>query len=422
MSTAATAVLLSLCGTCTMSTSIVTRNAVEAPLYPGRLAGGTPGVFGRAHAGRLPSLLSLSGGASSRPDAPTASLPPTMSRRIGNRGPQDKTKKDEEVEGDTGSADASDWNGKSSQTNPKSLDPSQILPSHTKGGSIVSALLMALRTHLPPRQIARLALSGCQIGILYGLFRLTWQAVQEAWEEVSEELEGMGGGGGSGGGVGVQEEHDRVWLDHAGVEAAVQHQATLLRIPNGLEEGNTSDENNDTSKQKVRRRGKRYVASFNTASELARRLRAAGMPMALPPDLDPNVLANTPNSVQHVLKSLTRTEGRLLSSTLLSPADDDDFGKESAVSSDTDARREQINGMWNSIGGLGDVKDSLLDLVFPLLMNQSGENSYYGGLLSNPPGVLLYGPPGTYQVLYLLRRYVAIPLLSPSSTKPYSPF
>jgi len=137
------------------------------------------------------------------------------------------------------------------------------------------------------------------------------------------------------------------------------------------------------------------MASFATASELARRLRAAGMPVALPPDLDPNTLATTPNSVQHVLKSLTRTEGRLLSSTLLSPADDVDFGIGAGpAASDTDARREQINDMWNSVGGLGDVKDSLLDLVFPLLMNQSGENSYYGGLLSNPPGVLLYGPPG----------------------------
>ena len=59
--------------------------------------------------------------------------------------------------------------------------------------------------------------------------------------------------------------------------------------------------------------------------------------------------------------------------------------------------------MWNSIGGLDHVKDGLLDLVFPILHRQqqqqqqnlaaSGPDSY-GGLLSNPPGVLLYGPPG----------------------------
>ena len=280
------------------------------------------------------------------------------------------------------------------------LDPSQVLPSHTRGGSLVGGLFMALRTHLPPRQIARLALSGCQIGILYVLFRLTWQAVQEAWEEVSEELDGMGaGGGGGGGGVGVKEEHDRVWLDHAGVEAAVQHQARLM-VAQQTNVANAELE--EINKQRNRPRGKRYTASFTTATELARRLRSAGMPMALPPNLDPTVLANTPNSVQHVLKSLTRTEGRLLSSTLLSPADDGDFGiGKGPVASDADARREQINDMWNSIGGLGDVKDSVLDLVFPLMMNQAsgGESSYYGGLLSNPPGVLLYGPPGCGKTL-----------------------
>ena len=67
-------------------------------------------------------------------------------------------------------------------------------------------------------------------------------------------------------------------------------------------------------------------------------------------------------------------------------------------------------------GGLGDVKESLLDLVFPMMMipqqqedsndgaegeqqqQQQGDGlsskSYYGGLLGNPSGVLLYGPPG----------------------------
>ena len=399
---AATALLLGLTG-------ITAMNEVEAAaLFRGPLLGGVRGVSGweRTDRRQLLHVLSLLGGANdARPEASTVP-PPSATRISGDHHFHEKGGKDvedEEHEDPVGRTAPEDSNNKPNQpTHSEHLDPSQVLPSHTKGGSLVGGLLMALRTHLPPRQIARLALSGCQIGILYVLFRLTWQAVQEAWEEVQEELDGVGGGsGGGGGGVGVQEEHDRVWLDHAGVEAAVEHQAKMMIIQNaddgsGDEKENAHNEGGpNAGKQRARPRGKKYMTSFSTASELARRLRAAGMPMALPPGLDPSALANTPNSVRHVLKSLTRTEGRLLSSTLLSPADDIDFGAGSAdVSSDTNTRRDQINDLWNSIGGLGNVKDSLLDLVFPLLMNQSGDDSYYGGLLANPPGVLLYGPPG----------------------------
>lgn len=401
---AATALLLGLNGITAMS------EVEAAALFHGPLAGGVHGVSVRERTDRrqLLRVLSFSGGANdARPDAST--VPPAATTRIagarhsqGKEGKEGKKVQDEGKNAGAENAPENSNNEPNQAANSKHLDPSQVLPSHTKGGSIVGGLIMALRTHLPPRQIARLAASGCQIGILYVLFRLTWQAVQEAWEEVQEELDGVGGGsGGGGGGVGVQEEHDRVWLDHAGVEAAVEHQAKLMTMQNtddGLGEGNTNNNGGpNTGKQRARPRGKKYMTSFTTASELARRLRAAGMPMALPPDLDPNVLPNTPNSVQHVLKSLTRTEGRLLSSTLLSPADDANIGAGSAdtsISPDANARRDQINELWNSIGGLGNVKDSLLDLVFPLLMNQSGEDSYYGGLLSNPPGVLLYGPPG----------------------------
>lgn len=399
---AATALLLGLTG-------ITAMNEVEAAaLFRGPLLGGMHGVSVRERTDRRQLLhaLSLSGGSNdARPEAST--VPPAATTRIaGARHFHEKGGKeieDEEQEDAGGTTAPEDSNDKPNQpTQSKHLEPSQVLPSHTKGGSLVGGLLMALRTHLPPRQIARLALSGCQIGIVYVLFRLTWQAVQEAWEEVQEELDGVGGGSSGGGtGVGVQEEHDRVWLDHAGVEAAVEHQAKMMIMQNtddgpGDEKENAHNNGGpNAGKQRARPRGKKYMTSFTTASELARRLRAAGMPMALPPGLDPSMLANTPNSVQHVLKSLTRTEGRLLSSTLLSPADDVDFGAGSAdVSSDTITRRDQINDLWNSIGGLGNVKDSLLDLVFPLLMNQSGDDSYYGGLLANPPGVLLYGPPG----------------------------
>ena len=101
--------------------------------------------------------------------------------------------------------------------------------------------------------------------------------MQEAWEEVQEELDGVGAGSGGGsGGIGVQEEHDRVWLDHAGVEAAVEHQAKLMLVQNTDEgSGEENAHNNvgpNAGKPRARPRGKKYMTSFSTASELARRL------------------------------------------------------------------------------------------------------------------------------------------------------
>ena len=260
----------------------------------------------------------------------------------------------------------------------------------------------------------------------YYLLRTTWDAVSEALQEVAADLEGLGGGGGmGGGGVAAREEHDRTWLDGDGVdeavEAAIEAEIEMTRRAAaeadtdadaedaGAEAdaaGGSTDANEEAAARggrppPARRRSRRAATSYATASDLARRLRASGMPLVLPPDLDGGRGAG--GSVRGVLRSLTQTEGRLLSSTLLSPADGKGGeGGESLVLPDRD-RRERITEMWNSIGGLDHVKDGLLDLVFPILHRQqqqqqqnpaaSGPDSY-GGLLSNPPGVLLYGPPG----------------------------
>ena len=292
------------------------------------------------------------------------------------------------------------------------LEPSQVLPHTTSSGSILSGIYLALRGHLPPpHKIARMGLTGCQIGLCYFLLKATWQAIAEALEELSEDMDGLGGGGG--GGIGVKEEHDRTWLDGQGVEEAVRAttsaDAAISASGNTMNEagqdgeaqGTTISTSNATppaAASSPKRRSKRYVTSYETASDLARRLRASGMPMVIPTNVPSHIQDNSPKSVQHVLKSLTKTEGRLLSSALLSPADDGDDGILAAGSSAAQDRQSRMTSMWNDIGGLGDVKDGLLDLVFPLLMNQAhgGSNgeSYYGGLLSNPPGVLLYGPPG----------------------------
>jgi len=139
------------------------------------------------------------------------------------------------------------------------------------------------------------------------------------------------------------------------------------------------------------------------------------MDLACPPPSGSFV--NPPPTVRHVLKSLTRTEGRLLSNALLSPIDGGGDVAANVVGGDTETlerKQKRISQMWNDIGGLEHVKEALLDLVFPMLMlkqqttdklegstastavtaGTESSSSYFGGLLSNPPGVLLYGPPG----------------------------
>ena len=175
----------------------------------------------------------------------------------------------------------------------------------------------------------------------------------------------------------------------------------------------------------------------STTSNLALRLHSAGLPIAIEQDEDSNRIKN----VQSILKSLTRTEGYLLSNSLLSPIDlqheNGNIGTNTMKTSSSmnsfgygnknESEDDEIVQLWNSIGGLDDVKEGLLDIAFPLMAifqqqqqeqlqqqhlkhNHQSEieedddcdiirtnihdSSYYGGLLSNPPGVLIYGPPG----------------------------
>lgn len=258
-----------------------------------------------------------------------------------------------------------------------------------------SALSLLLRQYFPPARIIRIALTATQLGIAWYLCKAFWEAFSESIEELSQ-MDSDGGVGAA-----TQEEHDRPYLTEEGVDAAT---------------GSTPQDNADGQGS-----GKRHrvatAASAVASSDLARRLLASGMPMDLARPPPSGTFTSAPPTVRRVLKSLTRTEGRLLSNALLSPIDNSgDFVADTVGSTGESAelKQQRIARMWNDIGGLEHVKEALLDLVFPMLMLKQRTNhlsnddpshastaggadsppSYFGGLLSNPPGVLLYGPPG----------------------------
>eukprot|EP00573_Skeletonema_grethae_P006932 CAMPEP_0201710422 /NCGR_PEP_ID=MMETSP0578-20130828/58624_1 /ASSEMBLY_ACC=CAM_ASM_000663 /TAXON_ID=267565 /ORGANISM="Skeletonema grethea, Strain CCMP 1804" /LENGTH=458 /DNA_ID=CAMNT_0048199453 /DNA_START=1 /DNA_END=1377 /DNA_ORIENTATION=+ len=151
------------------------------------------------------------------------------------------------------------------------------------------------------------------------------------------------------------------------------------------------DQNDDDDSFNNGNNEKSFTPKTAATRELAARLRSAGILYAKEASSDEK------RTVESIVKSLTRSEGNVLSQTLLTPLDGGIVDGEKQQSADSAA--EAATQAWNNIGGLADAKESLLDLAFPLLptspMPGFEKNAgYYGGLLANPPGVLLYGPPG----------------------------
>lgn len=215
------------------------------------------------------------------------------------------------------------------------------------------------------RNAASLAISGVQFGICFYLVREIWKAIVEMFDEL-EHGSSI---------VSMIEDNDMPCMSEDTADSLVDNLSREL-LGNSTS-SSIKDSRNDRKKKNSRLQ--KHSAYF---SDLASRLHDSGLPLSNSHGKGKNV--------RQVLKSLTRVEGRLLASTLLSPSFTID------VSNGNRKRSVDMVKAWTQVGGLEDVKEGMLDLVFPLMEQIQGQNdpNYYGGLLSNPPGVLLYGPPG----------------------------
>ncbi len=232
-------------------------------------------------------------------------------------------------------------------------------PSVAIGGSL-SILQNILANSAGP--ILRSSTKLAQLAICCYMAKTSWTVMKEVWEELSEEFSSSLPR--SRGGSDVREEQDMPYADE-----------DALGQNDDDSSNNGNNENSFTPKTATR--------------ELAARLRSAGILYASE--------SEEKRTVESIVRSLTRSEGNVLSQTLLTPLDGGIVDGKKQQTADSAA--EAATQAWNNIGGLADAKESLLDLAFPLLptspMPGFEKNSgYYGGLLANPPGVLLYGPPG----------------------------
>ena len=317
------------------------------------------------------------------------------------------------------------------------------------GGGAMSALLrrLALSSSQASGPIALRCVAFCaRFAIATYIARATWDVAREAWEEVREEVASSrrrrrtGGGGDDD--DDAREEQDMPYADvdalsrdrrrAEGGEGDVDDGGDGERV-NGRIRGPRRADTGDGRRRRSRRDGDNdddddddeeggsHPTPRTTATRvLAARLLSVGIPYASEASSSDGVDANDAGdgpddgpahrratvTVEGIMRSLTRAEGNLLSQTLLSPSDYGGGvggGGRAGPSSPAAAA-----AAWNAIGGLSDAKESLLDLAFPLLPMRSSDPSddvdggdgnnaddgHYGGLLANPPGVLLFGPPG----------------------------
>lgn len=259
-------------------------------------------------------------------------------------------------------------------------EPCYISDTSQTNSSAAGGLVL-LGSSVISKHFVDVALSGVQFGLCFYIAKAIWKAIVELVEEF--EIDSLSAGNF------VPDDHDTPLFTEEGVNIAAGSLVNNHQSDDGVAGRNKNESPAKLDEKAVM--GK-MPQKFGFASNLALRLHHAGLPALSNPGPEGSPALK---SVQSVMKSLTRTEGRLLSNTLLSPLDDD------SANQDASSREERLIKMWEDIGGLDDVKEGLMDLVFPLMQKNHIEDdapaskpSYYGGLLDNPPGVLLYGPPG----------------------------
>jgi ATP-dependent 26S proteasome regulatory subunit len=294
-------------------------------------------------------------------------------------------------------------------------------PSHA---SLSAILITALREIMTVERCKSLILLGSSFWLLKKIF----QEVGSLVEELQDEL---------------KEDHDNLLFSPTIMNEVASVPLFIIK----QEDTRNEQSSNDKSKRsKSRRNSIKWSKSSSSASmetnpkfltskhrfarELVLKLHLAGLPLdsqvqeaiekfqsqtssqdnsnvakgSLRPTAFPSI--SMPKTAESVLRSLTKAEGQMLSNCLLLPEDALQKLVQNAVApiSPTKRRAEQMEE-WNKIGGLNDVKESLLDLVYPLMaappppialqsQTNANANPYYGDLLSHPPGVMLYGPPG----------------------------
>lgn len=215
------------------------------------------------------------------------------------------------------------------------------------------------------RRAASIALTGFQFGICFYLVREIWKAFSDLLHEF-EQSNSM---------LSIMDDNDLPCMSEEMVDTLVDALSTDIM-------GNTTDASVLAEVNKKSSKTSKHSSFF---SDLAFRLHESGLALSCGDQ-------RKGKSVRQVLKSLTRVEGRLLANTLLSPSTISDDKREARNHKDS----LKVVKAWAQVGGLEDVKEGMLDLVFPLMEHLDGHDdpNYYGGLLKNPPGVLLYGPPG----------------------------
>ena len=189
--------------------------------------------------------------------------------------------------------------------------------------------------------MARMAVSGLQVGILFYLGRVLWKTLSEILDEYSQELSGNEG----------------LWAQHEEVSKVLgfleQPPAVLQQALNDSNQGDLP-----------------HLATL----QIAQKLSAAGLPLRAEPGRA---------SVESMLLCMSRSEVSLVQQCLWTPP---------PAQGDSSAQ-------WNAVSGLESVKERLLGTIAAMRGQTSKKFAALFDSQTAASGVLLYGPPGCGKTL-----------------------